>query len=283
MSATLVVRLIEASQRDAAASERVIDWPARLDGGAWCFSPEWLSLWGTPTYEALPEPARRRLALHEALGFFSLNLHGEGPLIAELSSRGRNTSGPFAEYERHFLAEEQRHSGWFREFCLRYGGKVYPERKLAFPRPTAPGEAELLFFAQALVFEELVDAYDAAMARDLRLAPVVRTIHALHHRDECRHRAFGRLAVRELWEQRAEQWPDEVVARVRGRLTQYLASVWLEYYNPEVYRDAGLPSPLEARREAWSCPAQRERRARLLVPIRRFFDECGLLPQGAAA
>jgi len=278
MTTVELLALVRASSRDAQAPPR-LPWPERLTAQEWCFRPQWLSLQGTAAFEALDDEGRRLLAFHEAVNFFSLNLHGEGPLIAELERRAATGSARWPAYEAHFLDEERKHTGWFLEFCLRYAGRIYPDRKLALPRPAAPGEEELLLFAQALVFEEIVDAYDGRMARDTRLAPIVRRIHALHHRDECRHRAFGRRAVRELSALYAPVWPAEVLARVRDRLQRYLEAVWYDYYNPEVYRDAGFAEPLLLRRQAWECPAQREHRARLLAPIRRFLASCRLLPE----
>src|SRR5512139_833687 len=83
---TLVERLCRASSRRIDAFDD-FEWPDALPPGDWCFTPELLSLHGTPEYDALPEPARRRLSFQEAVNFFSLNLHGERILVRGLAER----------------------------------------------------------------------------------------------------------------------------------------------------------------------------------------------------
>ncbi len=280
MKTAQVERLLEASRRDASGG-RFLDWPERIAASEWCFSPEWLSLHGTAAYAAMDDAARHRLALREAVGFFSANVHGERPLIGELARRSRAGTGAWPAYEAAFAAEERVHTAWFRGFCERYGGGVYADRKPATRAAGGP-EDEIVFFARALVFEEIVDAYDAAMAADARLAPIVRRIHALHHRDEARHRAFGRGVVAELWREADRTWTKALVARARARLRGYMEVVWAEFYDARWYRDAGLPDPVALRREGWLAPQQRSRRERVLRPIRRVFASCGLLPEPTA-
>src|SRR4029453_2208276 len=83
MTAVELLAWVRASSRDAQAPAR-LPWPERLTAQEWCFRPQWLSLQGTAAFDALDDEGRRLLAFHEAVNFFSLNLHGEGPLIAEL-------------------------------------------------------------------------------------------------------------------------------------------------------------------------------------------------------
>ena len=49
------------------------DWPEELDKDAWYFTPELISIFGTDTWHAMDEPARKRLSFFEAVNFFSLN------------------------------------------------------------------------------------------------------------------------------------------------------------------------------------------------------------------
>ncbi|MBW8886562.1 MAG: diiron oxygenase [Fibrobacteres bacterium] len=295
-----LARLCEASE--AQAGEYAIDWPAVLDREAWFLSPELLSLYGTPAYEALDEGARKRLSFFEAVNFFSLNVHGEKSLVAGLALRlYRGDRGPAIDrigttsptralpghdaYLHHFLEEENRHMGWFGGFCRRYAGGIYPDKKMALlpVENAAEGEVDFLFFAKVMIFEEIVDAYNARCARDERLHPLARRIHSLHHRDEARHLAFGRRVARDLFAKHAPAWDAAARDRVQGYLLGYLESVWKEYYNPRAYADAGLPGDaLALRNQAFDHPAAAARRSAIAGPCLEFLRRHGMLAAGAA-
>ena len=207
-------------------------------------SPELLSPYGTNAYESISDQQRRRLSLWEAVNFFSLNIHGERMLVAGIANRLYRTGHEATSaYLHHFLDEENRHMALFTEFCQRYGGRIYPEKKFAVERPYGLGEEDFLFFAKVFVFEEIVDRYNRVMAEDTRLAPVIQYINRTHHRDEARHLAFGRSLIVQLYREYAPKWRDEELARVRTDLSAYITAVWKEYYNPDAYRDAGLTNP----------------------------------------
>lgn len=258
----LIGRLCRISASEAGGARANIEWPERIGADEWCMSPELLSLYGTPFHDALSDDGRRRLSLAEAVNFFSLNIHGERLLIAGIARRlYRDGHDEISPYLHHFLEEENRHIAMFAGFCRRYAGKFYPDRKLAIPRAYAPGEEDFLFFAKVLVFEEIVDQYNQIMAADRRLAPVIRDINRTHHRDEARHLAFGRSLVVQLFEQHAPRWSAEELGRVRSELAAYFAAAWKEYYNPDVYRDAGVPGPYETCLHAYDHPRCRAHRA----------------------
>ena len=164
-------------------------------------------------------------------------------------------------------------------FCTRYAGKVYPEKKLPFPREFAPGEEDFLFFAKVLVFEEIVDVYNRRMARDERIAPIAREIHWLHHFEEARHLVFGRELVAELFARHRAQWPDEVLRGVRPRSRPTWRATWKEYYNPDAYRDAGLEGAFELRRAALASPSARAHRIEVSQGCLRFLLEGGILEE----
>lgn len=274
---SLAERLCRASECAGQRPPR-IDWPARLDAGHWFTSPELLSLHGTSLYEAMPEEARRRLAFHEAVNFFSLNLHGERLLVRGLAARAASPEwSALAPYLEHFRADEERHTASFGEFCRRYAGKVYPDRKLALPRAAAAGEEDVLFFARVLIFEEIADAHNRTMANDERLAPLARRINRLHHLDEARHLAFGRALVAELFERHAPSWSAETLAGVRATLAAFVTATWKEYYNPDVYRDTGLDDPYGTRRRAFE--ETRARRRALTHRCLRTLLEQGILTE----
>jgi hypothetical protein len=279
-TARLVDRLCIASRGDF-GSPYDYAWPDRLPDDAWHFSPELLSIAGTPAGDALSSDDVRRLSFLEAINFFSLNIHGERSLLEGLASRlYRNDL--YTPYLHHFLDEENKHMVYFGTYCLRYAGKIYPDRKLAFPREYADGEDDFLFFARVFLFEEVVDVYNARMAQDKRLEPVAREINRMHHRDEARHLAFGRKLVAELWERHAPGWDAPTIEGIRRYLADYVLAIWREYFNPDVYRDFGFPDPVAFAREAFASDAARARRAEISGPALRFLTSVGVFPEEPA-
>jgi para-aminobenzoate N-oxygenase AurF len=274
--------LSRASRRRYRNPYGAVEWPEAIEPDAWCFSPELLSLHGTAEYEALGEPERQRLSFLEAVNFFSLNVHGERALMEGLARRLYTRDHlETSDYLHHFLDEENKHMVLFGEFCLRYAGKVYPDRHLAVPREYEPGEKDFLFFAQVMVFEEIVDHYNARMARDGRLHPLVRRINLLHHLDESRHLAFGRKRVKDLWDRHAPRWRPETRAAAAEHLRGYLQATWSEYFSADVYRDAGLANPAGLRAAARAGEAAAERHRRATERCRRFLTRAGILPEAS--
>lgn len=271
----LTGRLCDLSRRANAADTGGLIWPAALDPQAWCMSPELISLHGTAAYNALDERARQCLGFWEAVNFFSLNINGERALIAGLSDYRRRASGGVSDYLGHFIDEEADHMAMFGEFCARYAGKAYGEKRLKSLEQGLPEEEELLLFAKAVLFEELVDAFNRRMARDPRLDPLVRQINRIHHGDEARHLAFGRAFLAKLYRERAAVWPETRLAAVRRRLVAFLDETWSLLFNPSAYADAGLPEPYGLRRLALSDPAVRARRAEMLSGCNRILASLG--------
>jgi hypothetical protein len=280
----MVDRLCASSRDRAVALGSPMPWPEARDRDGWYTSPELLSLHGTAAAAGLSDARLRELAFFEALNFYSLNIHGERLLLQGLAARlHRKDFARISGYLHHFLDEENKHLCYFGTFCMRYGGKIYPHVQLAFPRDHAPGEEDVLFFAKVLVFEEIVDHYNRAMARDARLAPIAREINRLHHLDEARHLAFGRLLVKDLLARHAPSWSPETLAGVRATLAAFVEAMWRQYYNPEVYRDAGLANPHDLARAAFASPAAHAHRAAASRRCLAFLGEAGILPDGASA
>lgn len=276
-------RLCTLSQETEQGLLAGIDWAGRLGPDDWVMSPELTSLYGTPYFEAIREEDLPRYLLLEAVNFFSLNIHGERHLVAGIAQRLHGDLPPAVnDYLHHFLDEENKHMAYFAEFCRRYGGAVFPERGLRLPRDYAPGEELFLFFTKALIFEEVVDHYNARMADDPRLCRTARQINALHHRDESRHRAFGRRLVNTLFDAYAPDWTAETLAGVRAYLAAYLQETWRSFYNPDVYGRMGLNDPLTLRRAVWEHPASRAHRHVVSDGCIRFLCQYGILTEAPA-
>jgi P-aminobenzoate N-oxygenase AurF len=271
-----VERLCEISREQNVDPYAYLEWPTAVDPDAWYTSPELMSLYGTETYERMSATEQKRLSLFEAVNFYSLNIHGEKTLIEGLARRLYEDT-VISPYLHHFLDEENKHMVYFGGFCLRYAGKTYPDRKIVFPREFAPGEEDFLFFAKVLVFEEIVDVYNVRMSRDERLAPVARAINTIHHREEMRHLVFGRRLVKMLFDAYAPRWSPETLIGVREYLPQYLEATWREYYNPDVYEDAGLADPRTLAGFAFDHPAAHAHRALVSARCLEYLIEAGIL------
>lgn len=279
----LAGRLSEASVKAYQSPYDAVAWPDAVDKDAWFFSPELISLHGTPAWDALDEKGRKALSFWEAINFFSLNIHGEKPLIEGLAHRlyRSKEETPVDAYLHHFLDEENKHMTWFGGFCRRYAGKIYPDKKLAFPRQYAPGEEDLLFFAKVMIFEEIVDVYNIRMSKDERLDPLARRINLLHHQDEARHLAFGRKMVKDLFGKHRPAWSGETVEGIRKYLAGYLYATWREYYNPQVYSDAKVPGDAyDTLDMAWDHAAPSALRKEIGANAVRVLRELGLVSEG---
>lgn len=280
----LAVRLTRASRKKIWDVYNAFTWPDQLVEGAWMMPPELVSIYGTSAWDALDESQRKSLSKYELANFFSLVLQGERPLVQGLVHRlySRSNNKDITDYLHHFVDEENKHMVMFGEFCHRYIGKVYPEKKISLPREYAKGEEEVAFFCKVMVVEELGDYYNLAIEKDERVEPLVREVNRVHHVDEARHLAFGRVYLTELFEQHGAKWSDEQLAGFRGWLVEYLKASWGDYYNPTMYRDAGLADGYELRQLAMThpeCAAQRQRASAKLVS---YFVKTGLLSEEPA-
>ena len=241
-----VDKLCRLSQTNFSLLPTIQQWPETLAWDSWYFSPHLMSLFGTSEFQGLDERDQFKLSFFETLNFFSLNIHGERFLLAGLCERLYGpTYRPEYQYLHHFLDEENKHLNYFGGFCMRYAEKVYPDRKISLPREYLPGESDLLFFIRIMIFEEIVDYFNVAMAADQNLHPLVRQMNEMHHADEVRHLAFGRLIVRDIWQECAAKWSEQKRAEIRTYAANYLKATWREYYNVDFYADAGFEEPFD--------------------------------------
>jgi hypothetical protein len=280
-ASALATRLSRASCKKFYDVYNAFEWPEQLQEGAWCMPPELISIYGTPVWDAMDEAQRKRLSLYEICNLFSLVLQGERLLVQGLAHRLYQSGNDkdITGYLHHFLDEENKHMVMFGEFCNRYIGKVYPEKKIALPREFAKGEEEVVFFCLAMVVEELGDYYNVVIEKDERCDPLVREINKVHHIDEARHLAFGRVYAAELFDRYSPQWSPETLAGFRQWLAGYLKSSWADYYNPTVYRDAGLADSYEIRQSALAHPACIEHRRKAAAKVVDYFVRTGMLAE----
>jgi hypothetical protein len=255
--------LSDASVRLHYSALDAIQFPESLDKEQWFTSPELVTLFGHPEWQQLSEPQQKLLSFHEAVNFYSLNINGEKALIEGLAKRLYDERpAAHSRYIHHFLDEENKHMTFFGNFCLRYAGKIYQDRKFYFEREYLEGEEEFLFFLKVCIFEELADYFNVKQAQDNRLHEVARKINHYHHVDESRHLAFGRAYLKEVYDMYSPRWGEEYKASLSDYVRQYLNSTWREYYNPDVYVDVGLANAYELSERVFNSEtAQNFRRA----------------------
>ena len=276
--AETVVKLNIASTNNTVTMLENINWQTYLDSKAWIMSEDLLSLYGTSIYNKMGGAQRKRLALLELVNFFSLNIHGEKHLINGIINRLHIKYDPKTnEYLHHFIDEENKHMACFAEFCQRYAGFIYPDRNIQFPTEYVPGEEDFLFFCKALIFEEIVDSINAFMAKDVRLHSVVQQINLYHHRDESRHRAFGRSLVLHIFNSWQASWNSSVKNRIQNYLHSYINQCWKSFYNPEIYQDIGLNNPIEIRELAMNSSHSQMIRKTHSRSLIKFFSENNIL------
>lgn len=278
----LAVRLTKQSRDQFWNVYTEFDWPEELDADRYCMKPELISIYGTPLWDELSEEKRKRLSLYEIANFFSLTLQGERPLVAGLSDRlySKRLTAEATEYLHHFIDEENKHMIMFGIFLNKYVGKVYPEKKIALGREYRDkGEEELAFFCKVMVVEELGDYYNVKMMLDDEIEPIVKQVNWVHHRDESRHLGFGRRHLTELAEHWVPRWDDETRDGFASWLGQYVKSSWNDFYNPAMYKDAGIGKGYEIRRMALGHPATAEHRQKASKKLLNIFVRLGLLPE----
>lgn len=280
-SSELATRLTAQSREQFWNVYTELEWPEKLEGDRYAMTPELISIYGTELWDALSEEQRIKLSLYEVANFFSLTLQGERPLVAGLSDRlySSRLSPEGTEYIHHFIDEENKHMIMFGIFLNKYVGKVYPEKKIALEKKYVKGEEEVAFFCKVMVVEELGDYYNVKMMLDESIEPIVKRVNWIHHRDESRHLGFGRRHLTEICEKWVPTWSEETKAGFSDWLGAYVKSSWSDFYNPSMYKDAGLANGYEIRKMALAHPKTAEHRQKASKKLVNIFVRLGLLPE----
>jgi hypothetical protein len=252
-------------------------WPTHAATDQLSMSMDLLPMVNHPLFLELNDEQKWRLALLEAVNFFSLNISGERDLMTGLAARlYRERPAYISRYLQHFLHEENAHTGIFARFCLDYGGLVFRDRHVRFTQHYLPGEEDFVFFTRALIFEEIAHHYNCRMAVDQSLWVLARDINRYHAEDEARHIAFGRLLVADMWERFSAQWSPDEQRRIAAYIFRYVQTVQRSYVNADVYRSLGLPAQVRDEILAsahWIDLAEKSSRA-----VTRWLESIGVNP-----
>jgi hypothetical protein len=239
-------------------------------------SRELLSIYDTMLMEQLSETQLRQLSKWESINFYSINVHGIRELLVEVSKRLHAPDYElFAEFFHRFLGEENDHMWFFAQFCLRYGGKLYPDKTLKFPvspELSEPNIETFLIFSRILIFEEIVDHFNMCMGKDTALHPLIQQINSVHHEDESRHIAGGREIVKALYGKLISTRSAEKRGALGKYLKSYMKTSVESLYNPAAYRDAGLPDPFKCRNEVIKLPERKEHHRRFTQRTVKFLN-----------
>ena len=271
-------RLTKISVKNNYHVQDKVDFTETIDMDQWFFSPEIISLYGSDVYCQLSEDQKKKLSFFEAINFFSINIHGEKALLEGLTNRlYSNDTAEIDQYIHHFVDEENKHMFLFGNFCQKYAGKIYSDRKINFPRDYANGEEEFLFYLNVFVFEEIVDFYNLTMGKDERLDKICQVINQNHHEDESRHLAFGRVMINYLFQKHKDEWGEDLTNKIRSYITGFFQMTWKEYYNPDIYLDAGIPNHYQISQQIYNSINAQEFRKKASRSAIQYLLKCGII------
>lgn len=150
---------------------------------------------------------------------------------------------------------------------------IYPDRTLQLEGETDVELSDFLLFARTLIFEEIVDYFNARMGKNTALHPLIQHLNRQHHVDESRHVAFGREITRYLYRPLARRADREMI---EAYLKRYMTHSIDLFYQSAVYADAGLPQPFKLRNEIRRHPGRRAHHRRFLARSPNFFVQEGV-------
>lgn len=253
-----ITKLVKLSRERHVFSFTRFDWSESIPDTEWWLSPELLTIYNTPYYEEAPEAQLKLLSKWECINLFSLNVTGEQELIAGVAELLHTPMLKDAnDYLHHFIDEENQHMWYFAQFCEKYGGKIYGNKKIQLSDlKLDPKLAILVRFAQIFIFEEVGHYYNLKIALDDRVHPFIREINDAHRNDESRHITFGRALLVKLADGIEQDYPPETLQKISEHLRRYIQLTIESLYNPAMYRDAGFASGIAIRTALLAHPSR---------------------------
>jgi P-aminobenzoate N-oxygenase AurF len=275
--ARILSRLVTQSEADYYNPYERFHWPDSLPDEQYWMSPELLSTHGAEAGQRLSVEQLWAVSKWESINFYSMNVHGIRELLTEIIARIHTQGFELpSEYFHHIVGEENEHMWFFAQFCLRYGGKIYPNKSIKL---AASGDAvtqNFLVFSRLLLFEEIVDHFNRKAGVDERLHPTIRQVNAVHHEDESRHIAFGRQIVALLHRKLRDQLGEEELGDLEAYLKRYLRASLDSLCSPAVFRDAGIGEPYRFRASVLADPARRAQERAILKRTTSFLMNEGI-------
>jgi hypothetical protein len=264
---------------------KTFQWPDELPEEQWWMSPHLMTIHNTRFEESLSERQRMALSKWESIHFYSLNVHGIRELLLEVIKRVHMPGFELeSEFFHHFIGEENEHMWFFATFCLKYGNKIYADKKLKLNMDVLDPDIEsFLVFSRILIFEEIVDYFNLRVARDETLHPIICQVNGIHHQDESRHIAFGREIVSQLFERVRAKHAPERLQELDSYLQRYFLASAQSLYSPAAYKDAGIPEPHKMRNELLEDPARKAENQKILKRTVDYFVHNGMISSSEIA
>ncbi|AWE52379.1 ferritin-like domain-containing protein [Streptomyces nigra] len=184
---------------------RRIDWDLEVDPYDPLGTPEdAMALYGTPYWDRMSERERGDLRRHYASWQFSQFLHGEqGAMIcaARIVESVPDMDAKF--YSATQTMDEARHAEIYGRFLHQKVGMVYPindNLQALLGDTLRDSRWDMPYLGMQVLIEGLALAA-FGMIRDTTTKPLPRQILAYVMQDEARHVAFGRMALRDYYQQ----------------------------------------------------------------------------------
>ncbi|MFC9317376.1 ferritin-like domain-containing protein [Streptomyces nigra] len=185
--------------------QRRIDWDLEVDPYDPLGTPEdAMALYGTPYWDRMSERERGDLRRHYASWQFSQFLHGEqGAMIcaARIVESVPDMDAKF--YSATQTMDEARHAEIYGRFLHEKVGMVYPindNLQTLLGDTLRDSRWDMPYLGMQVLIEGLALAA-FGMIRDTTTKPLPRQILAYVMQDEARHVAFGRMALRDYYQQ----------------------------------------------------------------------------------
>jgi len=225
----------------------------------------------------LSEKQLIELSKWEAVNFFSLNIHGIKDLLnSVIDLIYTDDFGLESEYFSHFIDEENTHMWFFANFCRRYGGKIYDSKRATLASHESSEIKNFVTFSKILIFERMVGFYNGEMMKDDRLAVILKDINRMHFTEESRHLAMGHELIRTMGRTLRNSVGHEELADIETYLRDYAKFCVDSFYNPAMYRDAGIDEPYKFRRELMADQGRQEINQSIVSNALRPFENLNI-------
>jgi P-aminobenzoate N-oxygenase AurF len=268
-------QLLVSSGRHSYDPRLDIDWDAPLEEGKWFLPEKRCTLYGTRTWQTLTLEQKILCSREEMASSIALGVWTEHMLLHMVSRYvyDRNVATPQVQFALTEVADEVRHMIMFANVVETMGSAVYPtpwriRESGRLLKSVAPVAA---LWALILLTEEIFDQVQREVAADETVQPLVRTMSRIHVVEEARHIGFARTEL----ERFVPELSKPQLSALRVLLATSIQTFSREFFNPLMYRRAGLPDSV--RKEAVANPRVRETFGWAAKRITTYYRSIGLI------
>jgi len=269
-------RLLEGSAKTSYEPIVDIDWDAALDPDKYYISPKFISLYGTPMWDAMTRAQRIDLSRQELVNTMSAAINFENMLNQALLRKlmHDDPSSRETRYALTELGDEARHMVMFGTFIEHVGATAVRLpllfRMIANVIPLVLRGS--ILWVVALVGEEILDAIQRQTICDPDIQPIVQRVMRIHVTEEARHIQFARDGLRRRIQPmpRYKKW---LLANIAWMVAFLFAA---PFNSPVPYARAGLDARA-ALKQVRANPHFHEVRVSGFSPLATFLTEVGLM------